>query len=204
MDNTQNQINLKINEKKNEDKNNNLDLPTIFSKSPNRNKQNLTSNDLNTELNPVMRFEKFQKEQEIIIKAQKKIQEEFQKNERNNLNNYNLGKILYEIDKNLYTKNSEKKKPNEDKIEIKELEKINENKLLEEMNTQTKFYKKKILEKLNLNENNNDFIQIENFEKNISKLGLDLASIDPKLKKFSKMEINSEIILNKIQNKIKS
>ena len=96
---------------------------------------------------------------------------------------------MYEIDKNLYTKNSEKKKPNEDKIEIKELEKINENKLLE---------------KLNLNENNNDFIQIENFEKNISKLGLDLASIDPKLKKFSKMEINSEIILNKIQNKIKS
>ena len=81
MDNTQNQINLKINEKKNEDKNNNLDLPTIFSKSPNRNKQNLTSNDLNTELNPVMRFEKFQKEQEIIIKAQKKIQEEFQKND---------------------------------------------------------------------------------------------------------------------------
>ncbi len=73
--------------------------------------------------------------------------------------------------------------------------------LVEEMKKESDFYKNKILENLNL-ENKNRMVYIDNFERNINKLGIDIASIDPKLKRLSKIKINSDLIMKKIQDRV--
>lgn len=176
---------------------------SIFLNNNNQNNQVINENskyDINNETvdnNPVKRFENFQKQQEIIIKAHNKIQEEILKNEKN----FHNSKTLRTIDSELYTKKSEKTEMKQQQQENLIKKQNMDQKLFEEMKQEAEFYKGKILESLNLNEKNKQF-QMENFEKNINHLGLDLVSIDPKLKKFSKMKISSEIIMKKIQERL--
>ena len=63
-----------------------------------------TKNDLYIESNPVNRFEKFQKEQQIIINEQNQIQEEILKHEKN----IQHAKPLKSLDVDLFIKRSEK------------------------------------------------------------------------------------------------
>lgn len=154
-------------------------------------------NDLYTESNPVNRFEKFQKEQQIILKEQNQIQEEILKNEKNLINT----KTLRSLDDDLFIKRSEKNEMKHQEEQNLILKQTMDQQLIEEMKKESEFYKNKILESLNLN-NKNKNVLIDNFEKNINKLGIDLASIDPKLKKFSRMKVSSDLILKKIQERV--
>lgn len=165
----------------------------IISRVKNDNKRK--KNDLYTESNPVNRFEKFQKEQQIILKEQNQIQEEILKNEKNLLN------TKRSLDDDLFIKRSEKNEMKHQEEQNLILKQTMDQQLIDEMKKESEFYKNKILENLNLN-NKNKNVLIDNFEKNINKLGIDLASIDPKLKKFSRMKISSDLILKKIQDRV--
>lgn len=156
-----------------------------------------SKNDFFSETNPVNRFEKFQKEQQIIIKEQNQIQEEILKKEKNIQN----AKPSKSIDEDLFMKRSEKNhiKQNEEQNLI--LKESNDQKLIEEMNKESEFYKNRIIDSLNIN-NKDKSVIIGNFEKSINKLGMDIASIDPKMKKLSKLSISSDVLMKKIKDQI--
>jgi hypothetical protein len=71
-----------------------------------------------------------------------------------------------------------------------------------EMKRESNIYKSKILENLNLNEKN-PLVNIDNFEKNIRGLGLELSHIDPKLKKYPKLKIGKDVLLRKIKGRVR-
>jgi adenylate kinase family enzyme len=169
-------------------------------KSPQKSKvfyETNTKNDLYTESNPVNRFEKFQKEQQIMIKEQNQIQEDILKNEKN----VQHAKPLKSIDEDLFMKKSEKNEIKHQEEQNLILKQSMDQKQVEEMNKGSEFYKIKIMDRLNLN-NKTKLVVIDNFEKSINKLGIDLASIDPKLKKLSKLNVSSDVLLKKIQDRI--
>ena len=62
-------------------------------------------------------------------------------------------------------------------------------------------YRNEVLQSLKSSQLNAE-IQIDSFDKTLEKLGLDIAVIDPKLKKPSKNLMSSEIILQKIRDKL--
>lgn len=68
-------------------------------------------------------------------------------------------------------------------------------------NKEANFFKDLVLDsfKQGAKENEN---QIENFEKNLARLGLDITTIDPKLKKIPKAQMSSEMIIQKIKEKM--
>jgi hypothetical protein len=172
-------------------------------------------NDYNNNINnPVIRFEKFQREQEKLIKIHNDFQETILKGEKNTSSKNNFKNI----DKELFTNESDNSnekvslKLMEDEMKEKEkeqnkilmLQKVDPEKeeLLKEMKFQSTLYNSKIMESLNLRDKN-DVVNLENFEKNIIELGLELTDIDPKLKKVSNSKIGKEILLKKIKGRVK-
>lgn len=75
--------------------------------------------------------------------------------------------------------------------------------LSNELNREANYFKRIVLKSINDSETENK-MQIENFEKNLSRLGLDVNNMDPKLKKPQKAQPSSEIILQKIREKIQA
>lgn len=72
-----------------------------------------------------------------------------------------------------------------------------------ELYKQANFFKNVVFESMQNAELENRN-QIENFEKNLSRLGLDTSNTDQKLKKSNKATIASEIVLQKIREKIEA
>lgn len=163
----------------------------------NNNNNNKSKNELYTESNPVNRFEKFQKEQQIIIKEQNQIQVEILKNEKN----VQHSKPLKSIDADLFMKRSEKNEIKHQEEQNLILKQSIDQKLVEEMRKESEFYKNKIMDSLNLNIKNK-LVSVGNFEQSINKLGIDLTSIDPKLKKLSKLSVSTDVLMKKIQDRV--
>jgi hypothetical protein len=76
------------------------------------------------------------------------------------------------------------------------------NDLYLEMKRESNLYKSKILENLNLNDKNT-LVNLDNFEKNIRGLGLELSYIDPKLKRYPKLKIGKDVLLRKIKGRVR-
>ena len=72
-----------------------------------------------------------------------------------------------------------------------------------ELYKQANFFKKVVFQSMQNAEGENKN-QIENFEKNLSRLGLDTSNADQKLKKSNKAILGSEIVLQKIREKIEA
>jgi hypothetical protein len=148
---------------------------------------------------PKFKFLSFEGAQLAKIKNDEKKQIDF----LNNLNQDNMRSIKGLEDGFHYKRNEDDKnqlaswKKN---MEIKrEFEEGQHNELFKQAN----FLKKVVFESMKNAETENK-IQIENFEKNLSRLGLDTSNQDQKLKKPNKATLASEIVLQKIREKIEA
>lgn len=70
-------------------------------------------------------------------------------------------------------------------------------------NREVEFFKKQLLDQFQHSKRDN-LIQIDVFDRNMSRLGLDISSIDSKLKKNSKVQISSEMLMQKIKEKLET
>jgi len=149
---------------------------------------------------PSFKFEKYKKEQDIKIESDEKKQKEFLNMEHQKYSNLirSLESNLHNSRKDMDLAQFEQWKKN---MEIK---KDFESRLHDELYSEANYFKNIVFESIKNSENEEKF-QMENFEKNLSRLGLDMTNADQKLKKAnSKSSYSSEIILQKIREKIQA
>ena len=70
-------------------------------------------------------------------------------------------------------------------------------------NKEVEFFKKHLFEQFEGSKKEN-LMQIDIFDRNMARLGLDIATIDPKLKKSNKVQISSEMLMQKIKEKLEA
>jgi len=181
----------------------NNNFHTEFSNKLNKNetfyrKNNNDQNEANgSYLDPIKRFEEFQKTQ-----TNKITEDEIKQNHYFKVEHLRNKEKIRSQEKAFHIK-----KIKEDEIQnenwLKDIEnKINfEKKILEEKNYLANNYKKLVIESINVSEQKG-FVEIDKFEKNLSKLGLDINALDPRLKKTGKNIVSSEIVLQKLKEKV--
>lgn len=118
----------------------------------------------------------------------------------------------YEHDKNLdaihqFEKNHHSEKKSQDKKNLESWQKNysnmkewEKNKVLED-EKEANYFRSIVLDSFNKSAKETE-MQIDVFDKNLSRLGLDIASIDPKLKKHSNNMMSSEMVMQKIREKM--
>jgi len=146
---------------------------------------------------PKIRFEKFKKEQEIKIENDEKKQKVLLKIEHDK-----YASEIRNVEGNLHNKKKD--------TDLKELEQWRENmeikkdfeiRLHNEKYCQANYFKNLVFDSIK-NSEIEKTNQIGNFEKNLSRLGLDMINVDQKLKKNNKAALSGEMILQKIREKI--
>lgn len=143
------------------------------------------------------KFESFQFKQELKIIDEHQKEAEFFRSEHMK----NLNKIM-EKEKAFHKDNLEKdQKGLESWNKNMSLKKDFEKKQHQNDMKEADFFKNIVLESFKNSARENE-IQIDTFDKNLSRLGLDIATIDPKLKKNSKAQMSSEMVMQKIKEKM--
>lgn len=169
-----------------------------FNKTNYNDNSNFGGNNNGNVLDPIARFEQFQKMQLKKFTADEKKQNTYfeveHKRSKEKIQSqekaFHYRKVLQdEIQKQNWMRDMEIKRNFEMKLE-------------EEKNELSKNFQKLLSENWE-SEEKKTFIEINKFEKNLSKLGLDMANIDPKLKKTGKNVISSELVLQKITEQIR-
>ena len=70
-------------------------------------------------------------------------------------------------------------------------------------NREVEFFKSKLFEQFD-NSKKESLLQIDVFDRNMSRLGLDITTIDPRLKKSNKTQMSSEMLMQKIKEKLEA
>lgn len=122
----------------------------------------------------------------------------------NQINEYkhSLKKEIFNKERNYHMKINEKEEKNTKNHEESMIIKSDfEKSQLKLTNQQADYLKQALLQQYEVS-NKEGQLQMEVFEKNISRLGLDMSSIDPKYKKNSKITMSSEMLIQKIKEKM--
>lgn len=148
---------------------------------------------------PKFKFEKYKKDQSEKISNDEKKQNEFLKweQEKNSTEIHSLESKKHNTREESDLAQLEQWRKN---MEIKKSFEI---RLHNELHREANFFKQLVFESIG-NSQKEEKTQVENFEKNLSRLGLDVSNAELKLKKSNKAAVSGEIILQKIREKIEA
>jgi hypothetical protein len=110
--------------------------------------------------------------------------------------------MIHQYENKFHTEKSSQDKKNLESWQknISNMKEWEKNKILEEQK-EANYFRSIVLDSFNKSAKETE-MQIDVFDKNLSRLGLDIASIDPKLKKHSNAMMSSEMVMQKIKEKM--